>query len=141
MADTPIRVGETVRIEMRYHSPLLPALFDSIPTTQVFVGEVLPREDYDPLDSLRMTSDDPMVSLRVVAMRNILSWNGATFVYTSHEAVKERMPEKIKVSGSNGAEYTITIQPNGAKTCTCPGYGFRARCKHVDAINDRLRGE
>lgn len=39
----------------------------------------------------------------------------------------------IIVQGSNGKEYHIT--KIGSKyTCTCPGFAFRHKCKHVDDL-------
>ncbi|MFY8212420.1 MAG: SWIM zinc finger family protein [Candidatus Nanopelagicus sp.] len=46
------------------------------------------------------------------------------------KAIKEKATV-IKVSGSNGAVYSIDTE---AKTCSCPGYSFRGTCKHLVAI-------
>lgn len=35
------------------------------------------------------------------------------------------------VSGSKGDLYTITMYPNGKETCTCMGYQYRRKCKHI----------
>lgn len=49
-------------------------------------------------------------------------------------------PEQIKplgqtwrVTGSKGDEYTVTLA-EGQWTCSCPGHGFRGRCRHVDQL-------
>ena len=34
------------------------------------------------------------------------------------------------VSGSKGAEYTVT-ELNGQLSCTCPGHKYRGACKHI----------
>jgi hypothetical protein len=135
MANTKIKVGDKVIITVKHNSPLLPGKFKHIPKTVTFEGEVLPKADYDPHDSVRITSDDPMVDLRVIMFKNILSWNGNKFHYTSHEVLKASMPEYVIVQGSNSNSYQITISGDGTKTCTCPGFGFRGRCKHVDQYN------
>ncbi len=139
MTDTRINIGDEIEIVTKYNSPLLANVFKDIPTTRTHRGVVLAREAYDPLDSLRMTSDDPMVDLRVVSFKNILLWNGEPFRYTSHDIKKERMPEFVMISGSKGAQYRLTIAPDGGKTCSCPGFGFRGRCKHVDEYNEQLK--
>jgi hypothetical protein len=37
------------------------------------------------------------------------------------------------VSGSKGDQYTVSL--NGSRwSCTCPGHGFRGRCRHVDEL-------
>ena len=130
-----IKVGDQVVIEMAYASPLLANVFQDIPKTLTFRGVVLPKEDYDPHDSVRITSDDPMVDLRVIAFKNILTWNGKPFHFTSHDVKAKSMPEYVIVQGSNANVYRITIARDGTKTCSCPGFGFRGRCKHVDQYN------
>ena len=41
----------------------------------------------------------------------------------------------IEVQGSKGAVYYVDPE---AKTCTCPGYTFRGKCKHTDILVDNL---
>lgn len=49
-------------------------------------------------------------------------------------------PEPVKpasqtwrVAGSKGNEYEVSLT-GGAWTCSCPGHGFRGRCRHVDEL-------
>lgn len=135
MKDTKFKVGDRVTIVVRHNSPLLENVFQDIPKTLTFRGVVLPKEEYDPHDSLRLTSDDPMVDLRVIAFKNILTWNGTPFRFTSHEVKAKAMPDYVIVQGSNANVYRIAIAQDGTKTCSCPGFGFRGRCKHVDQYN------
>jgi ribosomal protein L21E len=37
------------------------------------------------------------------------------------------------VPGSKGNSYTVNLD-SGRWSCTCPGHGFRGRCRHVDEI-------
>ena len=41
--------------------------------------------------------------------------------------------EAIPVSGSNGAKYYVTKRGK-TLTCTCQGFQFRHKCKHIDSI-------
>ena len=36
-----------------------------------------------------------------------------------------------QVSGSKGTRYTVSFR-QGQWSCTCPGFGWRRRCKHVE---------
>ena len=46
---------------------------------------------------------------------------------------KEEPKNAIKVQGSNGKIYLIE-KIAGKYTCTCPGYTFRGKCKHVENL-------
>lgn len=39
----------------------------------------------------------------------------------------------VSVAGSGGKTYFVTVQP-GRMSCTCPGFQFRNKCKHVDSM-------
>jgi len=38
-----------------------------------------------------------------------------------------------EVQGSTGNTYTVRVSDSGTWSCTCPGHGWRGRCKHADA--------
>ena len=39
-----------------------------------------------------------------------------------------------EVEGSRGNVYTIRRQESGELSCTCPGFGWRRRCKHTAEV-------
>jgi hypothetical protein len=41
------------------------------------------------------------------------------------------------VAGSKGASYTVT-ENHGLWTCTCAGFKFRNRCRHVEEISSTV---
>lgn len=47
------------------------------------------------------------------------------------ECEVETDPELVAVAGSKGATYYVNPKE---KTCTCPGFTFRGKCKHVEAL-------
>ena len=51
-----------------------------------------------------------------------LAWEGKmkTFTYTS--------------KSTPGKEYTTTIHDDGAVTCTCPGFIYRQKCRHITEV-------
>ena len=45
--------------------------------------------------------------------------------------VKEQKSHIVEVKGSKGNVYRVDTE---AKTCTCPGFGFRGECKHIKEV-------
>ena len=133
MADTKIIRDEEVTIEMEYRSPRLPEVFGEQPTTLTFTGKVVGSADYDPKDSLRITGDQRM-PIRVITFAKIVKFNGQPFKYTpTLDPKKPAQPKVVQVEGSKpGKFYTITIKEDGSKSCSCPGFGFRGSCTHID---------
>jgi hypothetical protein len=53
---------------------------------------------------------------------------GRQFEAVKPNPFKESKSNAITITGSKGQVYTV--DPD-AKTCSCPGYTYRATCKHV----------
>lgn len=51
--------------------------------------------------------------------------------------VKENKAYKVK-SSKGDKEYQVSVSKNGAFSCTCAGYGFRRKCRHIDYIKNEL---
>ena len=49
-----------------------------------------------------------------------------------------REVRSYEVQGSKGNTYTVTDN-GGTWTCTCPGFGWRRKCKHVEAQKNESR--
>jgi len=43
-----------------------------------------------------------------------------------------------RVPGSKGNEYVVSLD-GGRWACTCPGHGFRGRCRHVDQLSASIQ--
>lgn len=60
---------------------------------------------------------------------------GRKFVALKTNPFKGAKVEKnsniVKVRGSKGNVYEVDIE---AKTCTCPGFQFRNKCRHIDEV-------
>lgn len=55
-------------------------------------------------------------------------------------SIQVQEPESAKptgqtwtVTGSKGNSYEVSLA-NGSWLCSCPGHGFRGRCRHVDEL-------
>ena len=61
-----------------------------------------------------------------------------------YKADKPNIPDSnknkvYKVKSSRGDKtYEVTINSSGEFSCTCPGYGFRRRCRHIDEVKKSL---
>ncbi len=55
------------------------------------------------------------------------------FVELKHNPFKDVKSEErlVKVTGSKGDTYFVDLDN---KTCTCSGFQFRGRCKHVESV-------
>ena len=58
--------------------------------------------------------------------------------YMTYESKRPESPSDAPdgvwaVVGSKGASYTVRAV-QGRYTCTCPGFGWRGKCKHSDKI-------
>ena len=58
--------------------------------------------------------------------------------YMVYEAKRPVSPPDASVRswavvGSKGAHYTVRAS-HGRYTCTCPGFGWRRKCKHIEQV-------
>jgi hypothetical protein len=64
--------------------------------------------------------------------------------YYPYKAKKPNIPNEhknkvYKVTSSKGdKEYEVSIDSSGSFSCTCPGYGFRRKCRHIDYVKSEL---
>lgn len=131
--DTKIPMNEEVTVELDFKPIQLPSVFPNLPQTVTYAGKVITSAEYDPKDSLRMMGDQRM-PVRVIPFNKLLKMNGQPFSYTPYvDPKKPQKPKTVQVEGSKpGKFYTLTITADGSKSCSCPGYGFRGSCKHID---------
>ena len=80
-------------------------------------------------DKIGLTTDMKHFPVRVLSRANIVEVMGAKVDYTSVKSSRET----ITVQGSKGNTYIVTKE-NGKASCTCPGFGFRKTCKHVQEL-------
>jgi hypothetical protein len=69
--------------------------------------------------------------IRYVKSRMTINKRGRTFRELKVSPFKKQAPAKniIKIKGSKGNTYEIDLVE---KTCTCPGFMYRGKCKHAD---------
>lgn len=81
---------------------------------------------------LALKTDDA-VGLRVIQREHIISIDGQPYKY-----VKAGIEALVRtVAGSKGNQYTVKVGAGGS-SCTCSGFQFRGKCKHVEALAKEL---
>ena len=53
---------------------------------------------------------------------------------------KRIIPKNVQLFNvnSNDRDYTVEVTDNRYFSCTCIGFGYRGKCKHVEAVKDSL---
>lgn len=105
------------------------------------VGKVVPSEDFDDPASFRITTGNPNYPEAIISLKRVTKLVDADGLETDADAIKEQAPSHHTwvVEGSNGKSYTVT-QAGEQWSCTCPGFGFRRQCKHVNAKKAEVLG-
>ena len=99
------------------------------PQYNYYTGTIV-REKWFKDDEVGITTGNPSFPFRRINRERIVAVNGAGVVFSPPPKV-ERI-EKI-VAGSKGNTYTVTKE-SGKASCTCPGFGFRKTCKHLEMV-------
>lgn len=74
-------------------------------------------------DQMALTTGDPNFPFRVLERKYIVSINDSSY---SHA---QTLARTVKIKGSKGNEYVVTL--GNTPHCTCTGFGFRRTCKHI----------
>ena len=55
--------------------------------------------------------------------------------------VKESLAEKTKEykSATSDKVYTVKSRSNGSISCTCPGFMYHRKCRHIDDFKKRVK--
>ena len=59
-------------------------------------------------------------------------------VYKPRERQAAAGEKAWQVKGSKGNTYTVKLS-DGMYSCTCAGYGFRRKCRHIEEVKNESR--
>lgn len=124
-----LQVGTVITLTTRYKNDYILSDEKFKDTTYENVT-VLSPEPWMKSNQVKISSDTPRMPFRVIDMRNIHAVNdelAEPFV----SSIKE-----IEVAGSKGAKYIVTVDDGTAVSCTCPGYTFRGKCRHLAEVTE-----
>ena len=126
-----LNVGDIVTVKVRnplYHARSRYANGWVGPEYNEYTGTVVHERWYGD-DKIGLTTVMRHYPVRVIDKSRIVEVSGAKVEYTPVKSSRET----IVVQGSKGNTYVVTKE-NGKATCTCPGFGFRKTCKHVQEV-------
>lgn len=95
-----------------------------IPEFNYYEGEIV-YEKWFGTSQVGLTTEELNSPFRVLEKANIVEVNDRSVDFK-----KEVPPVQIKVQGKTGT-YTITAGTEITR-CTCPGFSYRGKCRHVD---------
>jgi hypothetical protein len=89
-------------------------------------------------------SGDEHIDTRVIQFKNILKLKiGDTYIPDKEIETlvsnKTSADKIFKVKGSKGDEYVVTYSQNKGWSCTCTGFGFRSKCKHIESKRNEIK--
>ena len=93
-----------------------------------YKGRIVSNERWVSADSFTIETGNPNYPISVISLHNV----------SNVKIIKGyKVPvRKFKVKGSHG-EYIVT-QNNKHFSCTCVGYKYHAKCKHITAVAKKI---
>ena len=132
-------VGTRVRFTGKpFYPPNVKVGFHNLPP--VLTGTVIKSEPRDDPFSFRMLTGRPEFPISVVTLNSIIDME-----YIDSDVVPESREVNVTkdvtmtVKGSKGDEYVVTKQGSNY-SCTCKGYGFNRKCKHINEAKKKIEG-
>ena len=61
-------------------------------------------------------------------------WKFDLSITVEEEQTSKPTGQTWEVEGSKGSRYIVSLD-SGRWSCSCPGHGFRGRCRHVDQLS------
>lgn len=127
-----LQVGNTVTIKVKNLLwPVRDRYMNDVagPELHEYTGTVM-REKWFNDNEVGLTTGIAHFPFRRINKEHIVEVNGASVQFTANPADKK---VTMTVQGSKGNTYIVTKEGN-KKSCTCPGFGFRRTCKHLDLV-------
>lgn len=130
-----LKAGQRVRIKYKnimWDRRDRYASYMHIPQFWSYEGTVVYESWYSP-SQFGLTTEHKWHPVRTLEKENVVEVDDTPVAIKNQEERTVRTRTVYKVQGSKGSIYQVTIDPGGA-WCSCPGYQFRRRCKHVDGL-------
>jgi hypothetical protein len=119
------KTGDTVTLTVHYDLPLVP--------DRVITGCVLPAPRWLRSSEIALSSHTALDGMAVVDWAHVVGWRDHNGVAQPLPTTKTLPDTSWQVQGSKGTTYTVT-RKSQVMRCTCPGFNFRGKCRHVEAV-------
>lgn len=119
-------VGSSIAVTTRYKETYYYSKDKWRDTTHT--GIVLPSEPWLKADEFSMTSGEPLIKSRTINLKNVIN------LTIDGETADQRIvndTKVVRVAGSKGKEYFVTIKDGSPISCTCQGFHYRNHCRHL----------
>jgi hypothetical protein len=93
---------------------------------ETFTGEVVPNFRWLTDAQMCLTTGRPSFPVRVLEKKWITSIDGVE----PAPRVQRVEPRTRLVVGSRGATHVVSVESDGTRSCSCPGFTYRRTCRH-----------
>jgi len=100
-------------------STLNPAIFDSLTSGKTYV----------------VAGNQPWIEVPKGTTLNDVRW---ILSYKPEKGTPNARKETFEVEGSKKNKYTVKRSASDTWSCTCVGFGFRRKCKHIENIKIKV---
>ncbi len=126
-------VGSVVTLTTRYKETYYYSDQEWRDTTYENV-RVMPPEPWFKPGMFKISSDDPRMPFRVVAISNV------HHIVDGDEADADTTSQTVTVPGrKKGSSYDVVIQDGDPIYCPCTGFSYRRKCRHLQEALDLIR--
>jgi hypothetical protein len=127
------KVGSTVKITTRYAETYL--FSKNKWRDSVTVGQIVSNQKWVPVGSFSVTTGMKEFPIAVIAIRNLVKIEHAG--KTLSAKIKKTAAKTWKVKSSRGNEIYTVINNSGAWSCTCVGFQYHRKCKHITNLQSK----
>lgn len=124
-------VGSVIRVTTRHKNHYYYTYKEQPFVDNVYEGTVLPPEKWHKPGTFHMTGEG-FVKTRNIAMHNVVRME-----YVKGQSVKSNVRAFRVKSTNKQSEYLVTVVGKKVE-CNCPGYTYRHKCKHADAVRKKV---
>lgn len=121
-------VGSIVSVTTKYRNINL--LDKSKYVYYTYKGVVVPNQRWVSADSFCLKTDNPNYPISIISSNNVFRLE---IIKGAKQLTSVR---KFRVKGKH--EYIVTLSGKNY-SCTCVGFKFHSKCKHIDAVKDSIK--